>query len=196
MTISDSEVIIGVFEFIGDTLDGFGNLLENDFFTGTGLVAVVSILGTILGQKLQEQHIARETARIDHENAVKDGKLKLENLEKLRDAELDAKKKELKANGEVLKTEIDKTAQEKQQLIYQKAQARLKENPSADLSDLMAESQKVAQEAAAAKNAVDQQTEQSIQNLTSSYDSQIKLQKEINFNLEKQGTLIGSAGNA
>lgn len=196
MTISDSEVIIGVFEFIGDTLDGFGNLLENDFFTGTGLVAVVSILGTILGQKLQEQHIARETARIDHENAIKDGKLKLENLEKLRDAELDAKKKELKANGEVLKTEIDKTAQEKQQLIYQKAQARLKENPSADLSDLMAESQKVAQEAAAAKSAVDQQTEQSIQNLTSSYDSQIKLQKEINFNLEQQGTLIGSAGNA
>lgn len=196
MTISDSEVIIGVFEFVGDTLDGFGDLLQNDFFTGTGLVAVVSILGTILGQKLQEQHIARETARINHENAIKDGKLKLENLEKLRDAELDAKKKELKANGEVLKSEIDKTAQEKQQLIYQKAQARLKENPSADLSDLMAESQQVAQEAAAAKNAVDQQTEQSIQNLTSSYDSQIKLQKEINFNLEKQGTLIGSAGNA
>ena len=196
MTISDSEVIIGVFEFVGDTLDGFGDLLQNDFFTGTGLVAVVGILGTILGQKLQEQHIARETARINHENAIKDGKLKLENLEKLRDAELDAKKKELKANGEVLKSEIDKTAQEKQQLIYQKAQARLKENPSADLSDLMAESQQVAQEAAVAKNAVDQQTEQSIQNLTSSYDSQIKLQKEINFNLEKQGTLIGSAGNA
>ena len=196
MTISDSEVIIGVFEFIGDTLDGFGDLLQNDFFTGTGLVAVVGILGTILGQKLQEQYIARETARIEHENAIKDGKIKLENLKKQRDAELDAKKKELKANGEVLKSEIDKTAQEKQQLIYQKAQARLKENPSADLSDLMAESQQVAQEAAAAKNAVDQQTEQSIQNLTSSYDSQIKLQKEINFNLEKQGTLIGSAGNA
>ena len=196
MTISDSEVIISVFEFVGDTLDGFGDLLQNDFFTGTGLVAVVSILGTILGQKLQEQYIARETARIEHENAIKDGKIKLENLKKQRDAELDAKKKELKANGEVLKSEIDKTAQEKQQLIYQKAQARLKENPSADLSDLMAESQQVAQEAAAAKNAVDQQTEQSIQNLTSSYDSQIKLQKEINFNLEKQGTLIGSAGNA
>jgi hypothetical protein len=192
MTISDSEVIIGTFDFIGGILDGFGDLLQNDFFTGAGLVAVIGSLTTVLGIKLQEQHIARETAKIEQEKAKLEGELRLKNLQETKKAKLE----ELKANANILKSEIDKTAQEKQQLIYTKAQARLKENPSADLSDLMAESQKVAQETQSQKAEVDAQMNKSIADMEAYYNGQIKLQEEINFYTAEQGTLLGNAGNA
>jgi hypothetical protein len=192
MTISDSEVIIGTFDFIGGILDGFGDLLQNDFFTGAGLVAVIGSLTTVLGIKLQEQHIARETAKIEQEKAKLEGELRLKNLQETKKAKLE----ELKANANILKSEIDKTAQEKQQLIYTKAQARLKENPSADLSDLMAESQKVAQETQSQKAEVDAQMNKSVADMEAYYNEQIKLQEEINFYTAEQGTLLGNAGNA
>lgn len=192
MTISDSEVIIGTFDFIGGILDSFGDLLQNDFFTGAGLVAVIGSLTTILGIKLQEQHIARETAKIEQEKAKLEGELRLKNLQETKKAKLE----ELKANANILKSEIDKTAQEKQQLIYTKAQARLKENPSADLSDLMAESQKVAQETQSQKAEVDAQMNKSVADMEAYYNGQIKLQEEINFYTAEQGTLLGNAGNA
>ena len=192
MTISDSEVIIGTFNFIGGILDGFGDLFQNDFFTGAGLVAVIGSLTTVLGIKLQEQHIARETAKIEQEKAKLEGELRLKNLQETKKAKLE----ELKANANILKSEIDKTAQEKQQLIYTKAQARLKENPSADLSDLMAESQKVAQETQSQKAEVDAQMNKSVADMEAYYNGQIKLQKEINFYTAEQGTLLGNAGNA
>ena len=192
MTISDSEVIIGTFNFIGGILDGFGDLLQNDFFTGAGLVAVIGSLTTVLGIKLQEQHIARETAKIEQEKAKLEGELRLKNLQETKKAKLE----ELKANANILKSEIDKTAQEKQQLIYTKAQARLKENPSADLSDLMAESQKVAQETQSQKAEVDAQMNKSVADMEAYYNGQIKLQEEINFYTAEQGTLLGNAGNA
>ena len=192
MTISDSEVIIGTFDFIGGILDGFGDLLQNDFFTGAGLVAVIGSLTTVLGIKLQEQHIARETAKIEQEKAKLEGELRLKNLQETKKAKLE----ELKANANILKSEIDKTAQEKQQLIYTKAQARLKENPSADLSDLMAESQKVAQETQSQKAEVDAQMNKSVADMEAYYNGQIKLQEEINFYTAEQGTLLGNAGNA
>lgn len=192
MTISDSEVIIGTFDFIGDILDGFGDLLQNDFFTGAGLVAVIGSLTTVLGIKLQEQHIARETAKIEQEKAKLEGELRLKNLQETKKAKLE----ELKANANILKSEIDKTAQEKQQLIYTKAQARLKENPSADLSDLIAESQKVAQETQSQKAEVDAQMNKSVADMEAYYNGQIKLQEEINFYTAEQETLLGNAGNA
>ena len=54
MTVSDSEVIIGAFDWIGTVLDNLGDFLSNDFALGSTLALVASIGLTILGNKIKE----------------------------------------------------------------------------------------------------------------------------------------------
>ena len=59
MTVTDSEVIIGVFDFIGGALDKIGDFLSTDF----GLISTLTIVGFLttaaLGNKLKEIQLSK-----------------------------------------------------------------------------------------------------------------------------------------
>ena len=59
MTFSDSEVIIGIFEFIGDALNKVGDFLSTDFGLVTTLTIVGTLGATILGNKIKENELSR-----------------------------------------------------------------------------------------------------------------------------------------
>lgn len=192
MTITDSEVIIGFFDLVGNVVNSLGELLENPFFTGTGLVAIVSTLTLILGKKLQEQHIARETVKLEREKSLIEGKQRLKTLEENKKIRED----EIKKNAASLKQEVEKTYEIKKQGLEAKKAGLLKENAQADTSAIDAEIQKLETEKKQKLQEIDQQTQKNIEANNQYYNEQIKFQKEINLNLEGQTSLIANAGNA
>ena len=84
MSVSDSEIIIGMFSFIGDSLDRIGDFLSTDF----GIIATlttISLIGlNIVGNKIIENNLAKEQLALkQQENVAALKKLKTEQLAKL-----------------------------------------------------------------------------------------------------------------
>lgn len=77
MTVSDSEFIIGILQFVGDTLDKIGNFLSTDF----GLIATLTMVGilttTALGNKLKEIELSKLQQKF---NILKQKSLASENI--------------------------------------------------------------------------------------------------------------------
>ena len=192
MTITESEVIIGAFDLIGNVINALGELLENPFFTGMGLVAVISTLSIIIGKKLEEQHIARETARLEKEKNLAEGKERLRVLQENKKIRED----EIRKNAATLKQEIDKTYELKKQGLEAKKTSMLKENANADTSAIDKEIKQLEEEKQQKLQEIDQQMQKNIQDSNKYYDNQIKFQKEINVNLDSQVSLIANAGSA
>ena len=113
MTVTDSEVIIGVVSTIGDILEAVGDFLSTDFGLVATLTTVLTILTSTLATKISENMQARAQ-------------------QKLQQASLKLQLQERKQQIENLKTEIDQTKEKKKQNALDKLNAVLNdENASA-----------------------------------------------------------------
>ena len=125
MSISDSEIIIDMFSFIGDSLDHIGDFLSTDF----GIVAIlttISLIGlNIIGNKITENNLAKEQLAIKQKQNIEELKnLKTEQLNNLTKSEnakiAAAALKVTTAEGKL------KTAITKQELLQQKIRNGIK----------------------------------------------------------------------
>lgn len=125
MTLTDSEIIIDIFSFIGDSLDHIGDFLSTDF----GIIATlttISLIGlNIIGNKITENNLAKEQLAIKKQQYIEDlKKTKAEQLDLL------AKKEGTKigiAAVNLTKAEAKlKTAITKQELLQQKIRSGIK----------------------------------------------------------------------
>lgn len=125
MSISDSEIIIDMFSFIGDSLDRIGDFLSTDF----GIVAIlttISLIGlNIIGNKITENNLAKEQLAIKQKQNIEELKnLKTEQLNNLTKSEnakiAAAALKVTTAEGKL------KTAITKQELLQQKIRSGIK----------------------------------------------------------------------
>ena len=125
MTLTDSEIIIDMFSFIGDSLDHIGDFLSTDF----GIIATlttISLIGlNIVGNKIIENNLAKEHLTIKQKENIEELKnLKTEQLTKLTKSEnakiAAAALKVTTAEGKL------KTAINKQELLQQKIRSGIK----------------------------------------------------------------------
>lgn len=125
MTLTDSEIIIDIFSFIGDSLDRIGDFLSTDF----GIIATlttISLIGlNIIGNKITENNLAKEQLAIKQKENIEELKnLKTQQLEKLTKSEnakiAAAALKVTTAEGKL------KTAITKQELLQQKIRSGIK----------------------------------------------------------------------
>ena len=125
MSISDSEIIIDMFSFIGDSLDRIGDFLSTDF----GIVAIlttISLIGlNIIGNKITENNLAKEQLAIKQQEHIEELKnLKTQQLKQLAESEnakiAAAALKVTTAEGKL------KTAITKQELLQQKIRSGIK----------------------------------------------------------------------
>ena len=125
MTLTDSEIIIDMFSFIGDSLDRIGDFLSTDF----GIIAIlttISLIGlNIVGNKIIENNLAKEQLAIKQKENIEELKnLKTQQLEKLTKSEnakiAAAALKVTTAEGKL------KTAITKQELLQQKIRNGIK----------------------------------------------------------------------
>jgi TP901 family phage tail tape measure protein len=200
MTFTDSEVIIGIVDTFSEIIDYVAALLENPMFT-TGVVTLVlmTVIKTI-GMKLQEQHIARETAKIENQQALLASKAK-ENELKATISALKIKRAEFAINKETLKQEIKKTAQLKLQSLEAKKQSILDDpNKSAaqkkqELS-LIEDAIKATEEQQKADlEAVDAQ-DAAFENQIAQANEQLRVQGELTKSLEAHGNTLAQTRNA
>ena len=92
MTVSDSEIIIGVFDWIGDSLNNIGEFLSTDWGVFTGITLVAMYAASIVTSKIEE--LAQQ---------------KLINIENLKAKQIDLEKQ--KTDKENKKLLLDERAQ-------------------------------------------------------------------------------------
>lgn len=68
-TLADSEVIIGLINFVSNFLDKLGTFLQTDFGVIATLTTVSILTASILGSKIREHQISMNQRRIEHEIA-------------------------------------------------------------------------------------------------------------------------------
>ena len=106
MTVTDSEVIIGIVSTIGDILDVVGDFLSTDF----GLIATLSTVLTILTNSLAIK--------------IKEN-MQAQAQQKLQNASLKLQLKERQEQIEELKVKLQNTKKEKEQVALAKQKARI-----------------------------------------------------------------------
>ena len=89
MTLTDSEVIIGIFDYIGSFLDKIGDFLSTDF----GIIATlttISLIGlNIVGNKIEEYKLSQQGLALKkQEEALNLKKLKQQELQKLKESQI------------------------------------------------------------------------------------------------------------
>lgn len=198
MTFSDSEVIIGAVNFISKVLDSLATVLEEPAVMFATVSAIVLAIEKGIGLKLQEQHIAKEIARIENERMIlkskgreADLKKELEELEKIKEStklKIDGKAKELIQEKRI-------TAEKKKQAnanLVAKGEMTKEEQDKADKEidlQLKKEEKKIAREAAAAWDA-------SYQSKHDSLTQQLNLQEKVTLSLQGQTSAIVDQWNA
>ena len=173
MTFTDSEVIIGIVNFIGDALGKIGELLSNPLFTGTAIAAIAIHMAKVIGLKLQEQHIARETEKIERKRALMESQQKLEQL-KLARKQLEAGVSEIHNNAENLKLQLKLTKEARKRLNLQRA-----ENGEITKEEADRLNKALDDEYDNEIKRIDEQTQKHIDSQKEILDAQIKTQSEI-----------------
>lgn len=112
MTISDSEFIIGIFEWIGDSLNAIGDFLSTDFGIFTTITVVAMWAAKIVASKVEE--LAQQ---------------KLINMETLKAKQIELEKQ--KAAKENLKTSIQERRNQANELKQQKEEVALEKKENA-----------------------------------------------------------------
>lgn len=137
MSISDSEFIIEIFSFIGDTLDTIGDHLSTDW----GLISTLTLASTlgvkILGNKMQEMGVAKALATEARLKEIREKKaLLIEKKasiaakEQVLLAKKEGKQEKFNLNIEKIKTKLKEgeISDEQAQLLMTQAEADLKKD--------------------------------------------------------------------
>ena len=173
MTFTDSEAIIGIVNFLGDALGKIGELLSNPFFTGAAIAAIAIHMTKVIGLKLQEQHIARETEKIERKRALMESQQKLEQL-KLARKQLDAGISEIHTNAENLKLQLKLTKEARKRLNIKRVENKEITQEEADRLNKALDDEYDNE-----IKRIDDQTKRHVESQKAILDAQIKTQSEI-----------------
>ena len=201
MTFSDSELIIGTINLASNFLDKLATQLENPFWMSAAVTAVVLSLEKGIGLKLQEQEIARETARIELQQMLikskdreQDLQEKIQSLEKTKNIS----QAELKAGVKKLKLEKQQTAEKQKQ-----ANAKLvadgkmtKEAQAAADAEIDKKLQEELNNQAALEKEIQEEWEVNYNKKHNLLTEQLKLQHNVTKSLEGQTNSIINQQNA
>jgi TP901 family phage tail tape measure protein len=194
MTFTDSEVIIGVIDGISKFLDYIGEMLESPVFT-SGVVAMILMTVTkTVGMKLQEQHIAREIAKLENDQNIKNSKAQeiaiqneIENIK--------TKKLEYQVEKENLKLQVDKNKLVKKELLQAKQLAIIDKEGITDsekekeINNIQKEIDVLDEEANKEKALIDAR-ESSFDDEIARKEEQLGMQQRVTESLEAQGNAL------
>ena len=180
-SISNSDVITGLLDFVAEQIDNVSILLEDDVFTGSAMTALIIGASKMLGNKLLEQQVAKE----NHKQEIETGLLKAQNALEEKKAALEKAKldhAEAKRQRQSLLAEKMKTAEkEKQNILDSNLSDEEKKKRIKEIDDEIA---KIKEE----NEALDAQDER----LISSYEKQITNGKNLVALYESQHNAIAA----
>lgn len=185
MKLTDSELIIGVFNLVADMLEGVADFLEDTgaqvaVFTTLGLIAA-----TALGNKLKEHELNKEGLKIDQQRQLIANKKELATLrEGLQEKKNNAE--EAKALFLEKSQTLEGTKQLKNELKKKKAKGQLTAEEEKTLATIDTQIKKEEEEVRVAKELYDE-----AQNQVDMDEHRIKVLENENNSIMNQVGLVG-----